>query len=363
MNSETLLSKSQEYQSVLLGLIEESKKEILISCYIIVQDQFGKKIMDALAEKAKQGVHVRLIADGLAAREWVDKHADSYRCEHFDVRVYHPMSWHFLGVSIKNIFWGLNRRNHHKLFIFDRKIALIGSRNIHNEALEWRETNIKIEGPSIEALCSLFAITWQKSDAKWRCRYNLKNIFRENKVIKASDQILSTHKASLRRKNQKLLVSKILNASKNIQITTPYFFPTRKILKRILIKARSGVQVFILLPNATDVLLSKWIAQYHYEKLLKAGVVIYEYQPAVLHSKTTKIDDWALIGTSNMNRRSVQRDLEIDYIISLPETIEHLEKIFDEDVVNSKQVVSGTHLNIGQKLVVLIAIKLFPSWF
>jgi cardiolipin synthase len=158
-------------------------------------------------------------------------------------------------------------------------------------------------------------------------------------------------------------LEKLLQAREKIQITTPYFFPTSKVFDAILKKANDGVSITVLLPLASDVMVSKWITQYHYERLMKAGVQIHEYTKAILHAKSTLVDDWALIGTSNMNRRSVYRDLEIDYIVSQPYAVKQILTQFEYDLKNSVRVTSIPKLNIGKKIVVLIATKLFSSWF
>jgi cardiolipin synthase len=184
VNDETLLFDGPSYEPFLLKQIEECTLKIFISCYIIEHDTFGEKVLLALAKKAEEGVKVFLIADGLGSWEWINEHADQYRSENFEIRVYHPMTWKLLGISIKNIFWGVNRRNHHKLLIFDQQKALNGSRNINNNALTWRETSVYIVGPSVSTLCALFHITWQRSHNNLTKRYNFQSTWQAYKKLK-----------------------------------------------------------------------------------------------------------------------------------------------------------------------------------
>jgi cardiolipin synthase len=363
INNEQLIFDGSHYERLLLEKIRGCSSEILISCYIIDFDEFSEKVFKALLEKAIEGVKVCLVADGLGSWGWLNEHAQQYRHPNFEIRVYHPLTWKLLSISVKNIFWGMNRRNHHKLYIFDQKEAFNGSRNINNNALTWRETSISIEGPSVSTLCSLFSDTWHRSNTRWIKRYNFKIAQQVYKKLKGSEHILSTHKFSLRRKNQKIMLRRLVDSKRMIQITTPYFFPTRKVLRAILTKAREGVSVSVLLPRTSDVVISKWITQYHYEQMLKAGIAIYEYSPAILHAKSTLVDEWALIGTSNMNRRSVYRDLEIDYVVSQPKIVEELNQKFVSDIAQSLQITTVPKLGVFRRIIVWIATKIFSSWF
>ncbi len=364
MNStrEQLIFSGESYERFLLEKISYSTKNIFISCYILEADEFGDRIIKALVKKAQEGVNVRLIVDGLGSRNWINGAMSSCKQKNFDIRIYHPLILAALRFGL-DPFTRWNRRNHQKLFIFDREIAMIGSRNINNDALTWRETNIVIEGPCIEVLVTLFNDIWKLSHNRFFHRYYPIRPKAEMLRIRGSDRIFTNHRFSLRRKMRQINLQKIQNAKLEIQITTPYFFPTRKIFKALLQKALSGVTVEVLLPKVSDIFISKWISQDHYGKLLKAGVKIYEYQPAILHSKSMIIDDWAVIGSSNFNRRSVLRDMELDYVVGNPETMDQLKKQGELDKKNSVLIESIPHLSIGKKILVWIATTLFPSWF
>ena len=364
VNNEELIFDAQQYDRMLMDQIRQSQHEILISCYIVDFDEFSQKVFDALLERAKSGIKIQVVVDGLGSWSWINDHAQRYKHGNLDIRVYHPLTWKLLGVSLKNFFHGMNRRNHHKLFIFDQKIACNGSRNINDTAMIWRETNILIDGPSVSTLCALFAIVWQRSHDRWTHRYrDFRKSMQAYKKLKGSEHVLSTHTFALRRKNQKIMIGRLKHAKSEIQITTPYFFPTRKVFKVLLKKRKEGVKVSVLLPRVSDVIVSKWITQYHYKKMLGQGVELYEYTPSILHAKSMLIDDWGLIGTSNMNRRSVYRDLEIDYIVSQPDTVENLRRKFFEDVKDSLKISSIPRLGFFKNVIVWIATKIFSSWF
>jgi len=362
VNQEKLIFDGEEYDNHLTRLIQQSKENILITCYILENESFGKKILQLLIDKAKQGVNVCLVVDGFGSWKWIDEVLPKINQQNFEVRLFHPITWKVMGWNIKRVFSRFNRRNHQKLFIFDGKIGIIGSRNINDEAITWRETSIEIVGPSVETLKSLFYIIWQRSHDRFFKRY-FPMIKRET-LMKVFDSrhIFSNHTYSLRKQIQQVTLRRILEAKREIYITTPYFFPTNKIMKVLVKRALSGVKVSVLLPQKSDVLISKWVSQYHYQRMLKAKVNIYEFRPQILHAKSMVVDDWALIGSSNFNRRSVFRDLELDYSVDDKKTVQALIEQFGNDSINSFKIQEIPQMGLPKKLLVMFLTKFFSSW-
>lgn len=362
INQEMLIFEGKDYEEQLVNLIQQAQYEILITCYILENEKFGEKILNLLLGKSKQGVKVRLVVDGFGSWDWIDKILPRIKQENFEVRLFHPLNWRVLGWNIKRTFMRFNRRNHQKLFVFDKRIGLIGSRNINNEAIQWRETSIEIIGPSVITLISLFDIIWQRSHDRFFKRYFPGIRWETHLKIASSKHIFSNHTFSLRKKIQRVTLQKIIEAKDRIFITTPYFFPTRKVLSSMIARARSGVSVSVLLPQKTDVLISKWVSQYHYQRLLLAGVTIYEYNPKILHAKSMVVDDWALIGSSNFNRRSVFRDLELDYAVDSPGTVQALITKFQEDLKSSTKIETVPHVFFLKKWFIIFITRFFSSW-
>jgi cardiolipin synthase len=362
INQEMLIFEGKDYEEQLVNLIQQAQYEILITCYILENEKFGEKILNLLLGKSKQGVKVRLVVDGFGSWDWIDKILPRIKQENFEVRLFHPLNWRVLGWNIKRTFMRFNRRNHQKLFVFDKRIGLIGSRNINNEAIQWRETSIEIIGPSVITLISLFDIIWQRSHDRFFKRYF--PLIRREVASKVSDSkhIFSNHTRTLRKKVQIATLQKILNSKEEIFITTPYFFPTSKVMKALLRKGEDGVKISVLLPKHSDVLISKWVSQYHYERLLKANVEIFEYNPSMLHAKSMVIDRWALIGSSNFNRRSVFRDLELDYSADNEGTVRGLIDQFQKDAANSTKIHHVPHMGLMQKCFIMFITRFFSSW-
>lgn len=351
VNDEQLIFEGLNFKDTLLSCIRNAQKEILITCYIVEDDDYGRQILGALLKRAQEGVKIRMLVDGFGSFVWVNEKMDDYKHPNFQIRVYHSLIASFLKLK----FSRLNRRNHQKVFIFDQDVAMLGSRNINDDAMNWRETNIMIKGPSSVTLCSLFTMIWQRTNPL---------VIDENMIrIKGSEHVFSNYRFSLRDKLQKVTLDHILSAKSEIKITTPYFFPTGKIMRAILKKAQEGVDVSVLLPRISDVVISKWITERHYQRLLAVGVKIFEYKPKILHAKSMVIDDWAVIGSSNFNRRSVFRDLELDYGVSQIDTVKKLREQFIQDTKESAQITSLPPMSIFKRVFVSIATRISPSSF
>lgn len=131
---------------------------------------------------------------------------------------------------------------------------------------------------------------------------------------------------------------KIKKAQSRILITNPYFIPRPSVLRNLKKAARQGKQVMLLLPAVSDVWFVKEASRSLYERLLKAGIQIFEYQSKVLHAKTMIIDNWATIGSSNLNHRSLIHDLEISAILNTPEVIALLNDQWEKDLKLAKKI-------------------------
>jgi cardiolipin synthase len=366
---ETLIFSGDQYSQFILQSIERARESICISCYIFDEDQFGRKVTEALRAKSHQGVLIRLVVDGFGSRHWTEKVKPVVESEMLQIRVFHPLPWPFSNMSSKSrlkfqrfvyFLLNVNRRNHQKLWIFDGLQSVVGSRNINNQALEWRESSLVIRDQKVvPVFSSVFERVWSRSlDVWWK-----KFLHREKLDRSPGSRVLLNHTYSLRKEKNQLLLNKIKNAKNLIYLTTPYFFPTLKVLSQLRKKAREGVKVCILLPQKSDVWLSKVIAELQYQSFVRCGVEIWEYEPSILHAKTLIVDDWCMLGSSNFNQRSFFRDLEVDYCSTKKETLSELKSKFLDDLSQASRVSESRSLNLFRYSIALVLSKLFPSWF
>jgi cardiolipin synthase A/B len=164
-------------------------------------------------------------------------------------------------------------------------------------------------------------------------------IWRGHKPTKLSGLVRLNNKLALRRKNYRDLLARIAAARERIWITNAYFVPRGGLLRALGAAAKAGVDVRILVPAKSDIIFMPWVAAAFYYGLLKSGVRVFEYQPAVLHAKTMLIDDWMTVGSSNLNSRSMFHDLEADVVLSTCESLRALEAAFERDLGQSKEVI------------------------
>lgn len=365
---EELVFDGQQYRSKILQLIRKSQIEILISTYILESDEFGSLVFKELEKKAQAGIQIRLLVDGLGSWPWIKGYEYRFK-KNLQTRVYHPLPWPFSRFHLSQIprvdrfinwVYQANRRNHQKLFVFDRLLAIVGSRNINDDAIVWRETNLIIQGPDVYQLVEIFNSIWSKSHDLLLGKKSEITYFPS---IKNYKKIFSGHSFKARNRKKREIYRKIQHAKRKIYITTPYLNPNNKVLKILTENLKRGVDVRILLPDCSDVPISKWISQLFYERLLVAGVKIYEYHPRVLHAKTIMVDQWALVGSSNFNHRSMIRDLELDYQVRTPTTLRVLEEKFFEDLKQAKMIEYQPKMSIFKRALSKALVYLFPSSF
>ena len=239
----------------------------------------------------------------------------------------------------------MNSRDHRKIFLIDQKIAYLGGQNVnrcHSEQLSkaqaWRDTGVKLQGPPIETLVKTSKSAWEKAKPdgfKYSLRFNF-----------------SVLHLSARRKDRLARIRKLIQsfneAQSRIWITTAYFIPNRKIVRALVSAAKRGLDVAIILPAKSDIPFMKWTAWLLYERLINAGVKIFEYQDRVLHAKSMIVDNWATVGSYNFNHRSLIHDLEVEAVIDRPQWLEALEAQWFTDIKDSKLVLKedSDHSNI-----------------
>ena len=140
------------------------------------------------------------------------------------------------------------------------------------------------------------------------------------------------------RKQSKELILQISKTKKQLWITNPYFVPNYLLSRAILKVAKKGCDVKILVPNRSDIIGMKFVIEGFYTALLKAGCEIYEYKPSILHAKVLIIDDWARVGSTNLDNRSIIYNLEADIEIQKQENIDLLKQHFVSDLKVSHQI-------------------------
>jgi cardiolipin synthase A/B len=298
----------------LLSDIESAQKTICIEIYKYLNDDFGIKFRDTLTRKCRQGVKVKLMIDSWGA--YVD---DIFFKDLIalggQVRYFSKLKYSF------DAFTKHHRRNHRKIIVIDDHIAYLGSANINNYSLNWRELTVKMEGTLALTFKKVFNDSWKIYEkALFKHKVQLRQITIGS--FRFIRDIPSITKQRVKRKFEDL----IKNAQSEIIIETPYFLPGFVLRKLLMDAAKRGVEVKILTPKTSDVtfvdvLRSKYLGMMH-----KSNVQLMFYQPNNLHAKLMLVDKkWFFFGTSNFDYRSFRYMFEIMLLGSDPSLFKDLE--------------------------------------
>ncbi|PHQ80743.1 MAG: cardiolipin synthase B [Coxiella sp. (in: Bacteria)] len=329
--------------------IGQATSYIMLETYIYQKDIIGEKIMGALCAAAHRGVTVRILVDGAGSPLWATNYASKLEAAGGEARIYHPFPWQLWNYSrsiiklpflLKWVYLLLkaNKRNHRKVCIIDNSIAYIGSMNITKDHISneaggnnWRDTSVRVKYQNLDTLTHAFDNAWNHRTIPER----INDIFRH---IRHDPTFRLNYTWLRRRILYKNLLRRISKCRQRIWITNAYFVPDNFLLRRIKEAARRGIDVRILLPKKSDVFMMPWASSTFYYSLLKAGVRIFEYLPSNLHAKTLILDDWMLIGSSNLNHRSLLHDLEVDINVRKASSKKFLVDLFNTDLTQSKEI-------------------------
>lgn len=346
---ETVFFDGSEYYQSLLHDIERAKDSIELETYIFSYDSLGEKVVDTLVHAAKKGVAVRLLVDGAGTPDWGGTLTRRLESAGVQTQIFHPFPWRFWQWSrskikkpfiqkIVYLLLKINSRNHRKTCLIDNKIIYVGSFNIskcHLGKLQggegWRDTGLRLENFNSDELHKAFESAWNHKPVSERIKAIFKHV-NDDPTIRLNNTWLR------RRILYKNLLDKIVCCKQRVWITNAYFVPDNYLLKKLESVAQTGVDVRILLPRKSDVLFMPWASTTFYEALLKSKVRIFEYLPSVLHAKTLILDDWMVIGSSNLDHRSLLHNLEVDVNVRSTISKQKIEKQFLLDLKNSKEI-------------------------
>lgn len=313
----------------MLQAIREAKNTILIETFIWKNDETGQQFKTAINEAAARGVDVYVIYDGFANLV-VPR---SFFHFHPDVHVYRfpVVRTAMLVNTVRST--GLD---HRKLLVVDDQIGFVGGYNIGSlYATEWRDTHLRLVGPSVWDLRQAFANVWNKNASKSTPKIPQTSPEVWEPRIRAVNNI----PANLVYPIRGVYLDAIARAQDHIYVTMAYFIPDQQILKALLAASRRGVDVRIILPEDSNHVLSDWLSRGFYRSLLEDGVTILLYRNAMIHAKTATIDgSWSTVGSANIDRLSLTGNYEINLEIHDEDFASDMQKIFEFDSKNSKEL-------------------------
>jgi cardiolipin synthase A/B len=330
-NAISIYTDGHEKFDALLKDIKAAKKHIHLIYYIIRDDDLGRKICDALVEKAREGVEVRVLYDDAGSKKLSKRFKKEIIKNGGYIEAFFPGKIPLINLRI-------NYRNHRKLSIIDGKVGYLGGFNIGTEYLGlnkkfgyWRDTHLRIQGEAVSNMQSRFLLDWNQAS---NSKLAFKDFYSPTlaKYGEIGIQIVSSGPDSEWETIKHGYLKMILSAKKFVYIQTPYLIPDDSLLDALKISARSGVDVQIMVPNKPDHPFVYWATYSNAGQLLKTGVKIFTYNNGFLHAKMIVVDDEiASVGTANIDVRSFRLNFEVNAFLYHSETAKKLASIFHED--------------------------------
>lgn len=351
---ETIYSNGEEHYSALLADIAQAQNTIDFESYIFSNDSAGQLVANALIQAIERGVDVRVLVDGVGSPFWGSGLALTLEKAGAQTKIYNPFPWqvwnwsrstrrHWLIIKWLYLMFYINRRNHRKTAIIDHKIAYVGSFNVHRCHLpknkggfNWRDTSVRITGTNLSDLTEEFERTWHHKPIRNRIRDAVRRIKTHHRF-----KLNTCHYS--RRILLKQLLRRFSQSHQCIWLTCAYFVPSARIIRRLKEAAKRGVDVKLLLPKKSDHFIMDWVMGTYYKSLLSANIKIFVYKPSVLHAKSLIIDDWMMVGSTNLNSRSLLHDLEADVELKTIEAQERLKQLFLADLSESDEITLANH--------------------
>ncbi|HEX3657304.1 MAG TPA: phospholipase D-like domain-containing protein [Pirellulales bacterium] len=308
----------------ILADVQAARRRIWVESYIFAADPAGAALSEALKAKARAGLDVRVVYDAVGCMSTPAAFFAEMVAAGVRVHGFHKVSdalW-----RLPRFFQIFNRRNHRKLLVVDDHVAYFGGMNLvdhggsfaatlghvpaANQLPPWRDVHVRLVGPQQALVVQAMQALWNRltglraGPSPWSRRRMLRSR-RDGLYLFDCSPGLKNRRAA------RVLVPLVRKARRSITISVAYFIPEGPVFRALLRARRRGVKVRVLVPAISDVPPAHWACRHCYDRLVSAGIRLYERQDLMLHSKVLVIDDqWSVIGSCNLDPRSLQWNLE-----------------------------------------------------
>lgn len=323
-----VLGGGKDTFDAIVEAIGKAKTHIHVLYYIFEGDETGTRIRDALVERAKAGVKVRFLTDGVGT-SLSRKFRKPMRQAGVEYARFNPIA---LGQFLPRV----HLRNHRKVVIVDGRVGFLGGINVgdeYNEAVSkrdaFRDTHVRIEGAAVRELQFMFLEDWHFSTSEL---IKDKGLFPPAEPNEEQAAIIVPSGPDQEWESiEHVYFTAITQADDFIQLTTPYFVPDDPVRVALLSAALRGVRVEIIVPRRSDSLIVTAAARSYFDELIRAGAHIYEY-PRMVHAKTCVIDGKiAIVGSANLDNRSFRLNFEVSALFYDDVALAKLSRIFEVD--------------------------------
>jgi cardiolipin synthase len=333
-----LLQNGDRFYPAMLEAIRAAQQTINFEVYIFESDGTGQEFIEAFKERARAGVEVRVLLDAFGS--WKLQRAHRRELVEAGVRLEF-----FRPLALRNLV-RIYRRTHRRAIVIDGRIGFTGGAAISDKwkgdtrtPKEWRDSMTRVTGALVVGVQSAFASNWVYNCGEFIAGPRFYPPLRVDGGPACGVSVVSSP-SDAQQPIRMLLWLSFVNARRQLWIASSYFIPDLQLRKAVKDRARSGVDVRILVPgNHTDAIPVQYAGRGYYEELLEAGVRIFEYQASMMHAKTVVVDDaWTLVGSANMDERSMEINEENLLGIAEPELARSAIEGMEKDFTRSREI-------------------------
>jgi len=336
-NAVRVLQNGDGFFPALFADVARAKESIHLETYVWWRGEVCERLARALAGKARQGVEVRLTLDATGSNRGDDELFEEMAKAGARISYYHPFRLDEIGL--------LNNRTHRKLAIFDGRVAYVFGHGIAEEwtgrgqdAKQWRDTGVRLEGPIVNAVQAVFAENWVEMTAEVLAGEKYFPRLAAAGPVRAHMTASSPHGGVSRL--EMLYKLAIASAQKRLIVQNPYFIPDAELVELLAHAVQRGVDVRLMIPGpVTDSSVVRHAGHRQFDELLRKGIKIYEYQRTLSHQKVMIVDGlWVHVGSTNFDDRSLDINDEASVGLIDPAVAAEFEAAFARDLKDCKQL-------------------------
>ncbi len=323
--------------------IRAAEHHVHFQFYIYQVDATGRRFRDLLAERARAGIRVRVLVDGVGGASAAGEFFDPLRAAGAFVSTFLPLRFLRRRLSI-------NFRNHRKILVVDGRVAFTGGLNIGDEYMgAWHDLALQLEGPVVDQLQEVFAEDWYFAEGFSIATRRYFGRFDEvgklpmgsdpRETLEARCRIIASGPDAATNLMFQVFFLACTTATERIYIVTPYFIPDQAMMVALCSAAERGVDVRLMLPRTADVPFASLASRSYYDGLIASGVRVFEYEPGILHAKALIFDrDWAVCGSANVDIRSFRLNFEAGCFMEGEAVNARLTALFEADLERCREV-------------------------
>ena len=331
-NQVEVFTSGYEFIAALLQTIGRAQSHIHLTTYIFEDDPLGRLVADALIEKARQGVEVRVIYDAVGNWRVPSRFFERLREEGVDTHAFMPVRFPAFTRRI-------NYRNHRKICVVDGHTGFIGGMNIAlryvkgQNGTPWRDTHLMIKGSGVYGLQCAFLVDWYFVDGTLISNKNYYPAMPWHPGNNCIAQVVTSSPLSPWPEMMQGYTKVILQARRYVYIETPYFLPTEPVLTALQTSAQAGVDVRLMIPYEPDSRIVGLAGRSFVSEAAEAGVKVYYYKEGFNHSKLLVVDDkLCSCGSTNVDFRSFENNFEANVFFYDETLTVRMRKVFEDDI-------------------------------